>query len=257
MVQAHNSGERLSRFLAHAGRASRRHAEELIAQGRVQVNGITITEQGTRLHPDADTVVVDGKPVHAPSKQVYLLLHKPDGYISSAHDPQGRPTVLDLLPAALRTLRVYPVGRLDVETSGLLLLTNDGDFALHLTHPRSSMQKHYRALVRGCPSESSLEMLRSGVVITEDKERSHTTARAKVSSVRRVGRNCWLSLSIHEGRKRQVRRMLAVVGHAVLELSRVGVGPLQLGEIPMGKWRYLTPEEVNMLRGSTQASQTV
>jgi pseudouridine synthase len=257
MVQEQNYGERLSRFLAHAGIASRRHAEQLIAKGRVQVNGITITEQGTRIHPDTDTVFVDGKPVHLNSKQVYLLLHKPDGYISTAYDPQGRPTVLDLLPTELRTLRVYPVGRLDIDTSGLLLLTNDGDFALHLTHPRYSMQKHYRALVKGCPSESSLEMLRSGVMITEDKGRSHKTARAQVSLLRRVGSNCLLSLIIHEGRKRQVRRMLAAIGHAVLELSRIGVGPLQLGDLPEGEWRYLTPEEVHALRDYTQASQSV
>src|SRR6516165_8407268 len=153
MVEEQHAGERLSRFLAHAGIASRRHAEELITAGRVQVNGITVTTQGMRIHPDSDIVLVDNKPVRIISIHVYLLLHNPIGYVSTAHDPQDRLTVLDLLPAELRALRVYPVGRLDIDTSGLLLLTNDGEFALHLTHPRYSMQKHYQALVQDCPSE--------------------------------------------------------------------------------------------------------
>jgi pseudouridine synthase len=244
MVEEQHAGERLSRFLAHAGIASRRHAEELITAGRVQVNGITVTTQGMRIHPDSDIVLVDNKPVRTISNHVYLLLHKPIGYVSTAHDPQDRPTVLDLLPAELRALRVYPVGRLDIDTSGLLLLTNDGDFALHLTHPRYSMQKHYQALVQDCPSERTLAVLSSGVTITEDKSHSHKTALAQVSLLRKAGHDCWLSLTIHEGRKRQVRRMLAAVGHPVIELSRVGIGPLALGDIPVGKWRYLTNEEV-------------
>ncbi len=248
-MEEQSTGERLARFLAHAGIASRRHAEELIAAGRVQVNGDTVTTQGTRIQPDRDSVLVDGKPVRATTRHVYLLLHKPVGYVTTAYDPQSRPTVLDLLPAELRALRVYPVGRLDIDTSGLLLLTNDGDFALHLTHPRYAMQKHYQVLVKGCPSESTLIALRSGVTITEDKGNSHTTAPAQVSLLWKAGPNCWLSLTIHEGRKRQVRRMLAAIGHPVLELSRVGIGPLALGDIPVGNWRYLTDEEVKALRG--------
>jgi pseudouridine synthase len=257
MVQEQNSGERLSRFLAHASIASRRHAEELISAGRVQVNGVTVTTQGTRINPDTDTVLVDNKPVRTTSKHVYLLLHKPIGYVTTAHDPQGRPTVLDLLPAELRALRVYPVGRLDIDSGGLLLLTNDGDFALHLTHPRYSMQKRYQALVQGCPSESSLIALCGGVTITEDKGRSYKTAAAQVSLLRKAGPDCWLSLTIHEGRKRQVRRMLAAVGHPVLELSRVGIGPIELGDMPVGKWRYLTSEEVKLLQDYPHTSQTV
>src|SRR5947208_8179143 len=254
MVQEQNSGHRLSRFLAHAGIASRRHAEELIAAGRVQVNGVTVATQGTRINPDTDIVLVDNKPVRTASKRVYLMLHKPIGYISTAYDPQGRPTVLDLLPAELRALRVYPVGRLDIDTSGLLLLTNDGDFALHLTHPRYAMQKHYQVLVKGCPSESTLIALRSGVTITEDKGNSHTTAPAQVSLLWKAGTDCWLSLIIHEGRKRQVRRMLAAVGHPVLELSRVGIGPIELGDMPVGKWRFLNDEELKALQGHPHTS---
>lgn len=246
--QRQNGGERLSRFLARAGVASRRHAVELIHAGRVQVNGVIVTTQGTRIHPEHDMVYVDGKPVSSPTRQIYILLHKPIGYVSTAQDPQGRPIVLDLLPAELRALRVYPVGRLDIDTSGLLLLTNDGDFALRLTHPRYSMEKHYHALVEGCPSESSLAALRRGVTITTDKGRRHETAPARVSLLRQAGNNCWLELTIHEGRKRQVRRMLSSVGHPVLKLMRVGIGPLELGDIPAGKWRYLTSEEVKALQ---------
>jgi pseudouridine synthase len=248
-------GERLAKFLARAGIASRRHAEELIASGRVQVNGQPVTTQGMRIHPEQDEVRVDGKTVRLPVKYVYLLLHKPVGYVSTAHDPQGRPTVLDLLPAELRSLRVYPVGRLDIDTSGLLLLTNDGDFALHLTHPRYSMEKHYQALVQGCPSASELTTLQSGVTFTEDNGRSFTTAPAQVHILRRSGRDCWLALIIHEGHKRQVRRMLAAVGHPVLELVRVGIGPLTLGDVPVGKWRYLRDEEVRGLTESATSRQ--
>jgi 23S rRNA pseudouridine2605 synthase len=254
MTQEQNSGERLSRFLAHAGIVSRRHAEELIASGRVQVNGVTVTTQGTRIHPDTDIVLVDAEPVQTSSKHVYLLLHKPIGYVSTAHDPQDRPTVLDLLPAKLRALRVYPAGRLDIDTSGLLLLTNDGQFALHVTHPRYSMQKHYQALVQGCPPESSLQTLRSGVTIVEDQGRSHKTAPAQVHLLRQEGSDCWLSLTIHEGRKRQVRRMLAAIDHPVMELVRVGIGPLALGDLPVGKWRNLTSEEVHSLHDNTHTS---
>ena len=250
MVQEQHSDERLSRFLAHAGIASRRHAGEMIASGRVQVNGVTVTTPGTRIHSD-DLVLVDGKPVSTTSKHVYLLLHKPTGYVSTAHDPQGRPTVLDLLPIELRALRVYSVGRLDRDTSGLLLLTNDGDFALRLTHPRYSMQKHYQALIKGCPSESSLQDLRSGIAIIEDQGRIHKTAPAEIQLLRIEATDCWLSLTIHEGRKRQVRRMLAAAGHPVLELSRVAIGPIELGDLPPGKWRYLSNQEVSSLLDST------
>src|SRR5438132_1802648 len=246
-TQAQDGGERLAHFLAHAGIASRRHPEEPIASGRVQVNGVTITRQGVRIDPEHDTVLVDGKPVQAPPRHVYLLLHKPAGHVTTVRDPQGRPTVLDLLPAELRALRVYPVGRLDIDTSGLLLLTNDGDFALRLTHPRYSTEKHYQALVQGCPTEAALEALRRGVDITEDDGRVHRTAPAQVRVLRRAGTNCWLALTIHEGRKRQVRRMLAAAGHRVLQLVRVGVGPLTLGDLAAGKWRYLTSEEVEAL----------
>jgi 23S rRNA pseudouridine2605 synthase len=240
-------GERLVRFLAHAGIASRRHAETLIAEGRVQVNGVAVTKQGTRIDPQRDRVSVDGKPVQPITQHVYVLLHKPVGYITTAHDPQGRPTVLDLLSTELRALRVYPVGRLDLDTSGLLLLTNDGAFTLHLSHPRYVQEKHYEALVRGHPSTVTLEALRKGVTFTEDDGSLHRSAPAQVRLLRQSGADSWLALTIHEGRKRQIRRMLAAVGHPALRLSRVAIGPLTLKGVPLGKWRYLTEAEVQAL----------
>jgi 23S rRNA pseudouridine2605 synthase len=248
MIENENEGERLARFLAHAGIASRRHAEALIAAGRVQVNGETVTTQGTRINPASDRISVDGKAVQAATKHVYLLLNKPPGYLSTVSDPEGRPTVLDLLPQELKRLRVYPVGRLDIDTSGLLLLTNDGDFALRLAHPRYSAQKHYEALVRGYPTPAHLSALRNGVEFTEDTGSRHKSAPARVRVLRRVGVDTWLSLTIHEGRKRQIRRMLAAVGLPVVRLARVGVGSLTLGNLPIGKWRYLTEEEVEGLQ---------
>ncbi len=240
-------GERLARFLARAGIASRRHAEELIAAGRVQVNGTTITVQGTRVDPERDSISVDGKPVRDAGRRVYVLLHKPAGYLSTVSDPEGRPTVLDLLPPDLRRLRVYPVGRLDSDSSGLLLLTNDGDFALRLSHPRYAAEKRYEALVQGQPSASTLEALRRGVTFNEDDGKRHTSAPARVQLLLRVGEHSLLALTLHEGRKRQVRRMLAAVGHPVVELMRVGVGSLTLKGVPPGRWRYLTPAEVAAL----------
>ncbi|MHB8599938.1 MAG: pseudouridine synthase [Ktedonobacteraceae bacterium] len=244
-------GERLARFLAHAGVASRRHAEVLIAAGRVKVNGEVVTAQGTRIEPERDIVLVDGKAVHSTEERVYLLLHKPSGYVTTARDPEGRPTVLDLLPPAIRALRVYPVGRLDRDTSGFLLLTNDGDFALRLSHPRYSLEKHYHALLNDCPTKDELEQLRHGVTFREDDGSLFTTAPARVRVLRRQGRACWLELAIHEGRKRQIRRMLAAIGHTVSQLERVGVGPLLLGDLPIGKWRYLTEDEVRVLSVGT------
>jgi 23S rRNA pseudouridine2605 synthase len=241
------AGERLARYLAHAGVASRRAAETLISAGRVQVNGIAITTQGARVDPARDQVTVDGRIVHPATRHVYVLLNKPAGYLSTVSDPSGRPTVLDLLPVELRQLRVYPVGRLDNDTDGLLLLTNDGDFALHLTHPRYSIEKHYEAVVQGYPTEAMLVDLRNGVAIREDNGQLHTTAPARVHIVRRQAGTTLLALAIHEGHKREIRRMLAAVGLTVQKLTRVGLGPLTLGGVSIGRWRYLSEEEVSLL----------
>jgi pseudouridine synthase len=241
-------GERLARFLAHAGVASRRHAEALIAAGRVQVNGTKVTALGTRIHPQHDRVTVDGKPVQPAARHIYIMLHKPVGYITTAHDQYHRPTVLDLLPPEIRKMRVYPAGRLDLDTSGLLLLTNDGDFALHMTHPRYAMEKRYEALVQGRPTEQTLTLLRQGIMITEDDGRPYRSSPAQVQLLHTIGADSWLALTIHEGRKRQIRRMLEAVGHPVRQLVRVAIGPLILRDLPVGAWRYLNEAEVRALR---------
>lgn len=239
---------RLSRFLAQAGVASRRHAEEVIAAGRVQVNGVVVNTQGTRVHVERDQVSVDGKIVQVATQKVYLLLNKPAGYVSTAQDPQHRPTVLALLSPELRRLRVYPVGRLDIDTSGLILLTNDGDFALHLTHPRYSTFKHYEAVIQGQPTQEALEQLRRGVSIREDDGEIFQTAPAQVKLMRANTNLSTLRLTLHEGHKRQVRRMLMAVGYPVRYLTRVGVGSLTLQGVAPGTWRYLTAEEVQRLK---------
>lgn len=241
-------GERLARFLAHAGVASRRHAETLIAQGRVRVNDSIVTTQGVRIDPERDRVSVDGKAVRGAVEHVYILLHKPAGYVCTVRDEHGRPTVLDLLSQELRKLRVYPVGRLDADTSGLILLTNDGDFAQHVAHPRHSTTKRYEAHVQGCPPTEALQALRTGVVITEDDGGHHMTAPAEVSILHHVDSDCVVSLTLHEGRKRQVRRMLTAVDYPVLRLTRVAVGTLTLKGVANGRWRYLTKAEIEELR---------
>jgi 23S rRNA pseudouridine2605 synthase len=238
--------ERLQKFLARAGVASRRHAKALIQDGRVRVNGQVVTHPGEKVQPKKDKVQVDGRVVQPPAAPVYLLLHKPAGVVTTASDPQGRQTVLDLLPSDLRAQRVYPVGRLDLDSEGLLLLTNDGEFALHLMHPRYGQEKEYHALVQGRPTPAALEMLRCGVLLPDEK-RPTAPARVKFLRLGDEGTS-WIAVTLHEGRKRQVRRMLAEVGHPVVRLIRVRVGPLRLGNLPPGRWRALTTEEVQRLR---------
>ncbi len=244
-------GERLARFLAHAGVASRRHAEELIAAGRVQVNGVIIRTQGSRVDPTTDRIEVDGRLISTePQRQVYIVLHKPVDYLCTVSDPQGRPTILDLIPEDLRDLRVYPVGRLDNDTSGLILLTNDGEFAQHLTHPRYALEKHYEAVVQGRPNNEAIQALRRGVTITEDNGRRYQTSPVRIDKIRHEGDLTILNMTIHEGRKRQIRRMLAAVGQNVLTLKRMGIGTLTLSGLTPGKWRNLTKKEIQALQDS-------
>jgi 23S rRNA pseudouridine2605 synthase len=238
--------KRLQKVLAQAGVASRRACEELIRQGRVQVNGQVVTELGTKVDPNRDEIRVDGAPISGPEERVYLILNKPPGYISTTHDPWGRPTVLDLIP---HQGRLYPVGRLDAESEGLLLLTNDGRLTHRLTHPRYEHEKEYLVLVKGHPSQTVLSQLRQGVDLEEGR-----TAPAKVSRVsRKEGSETppgttWLRIVVHEGRKRQIRRMCSAVGHPVQRLIRVRMGPIELGNLPEGGYRPLSAKEVRRLR---------
>jgi 23S rRNA pseudouridine2605 synthase len=239
-----DQGERLQKYLARAGIASRRHAEQLIAAGAVTVNGQVVREQGSRIQPDTDEVRVHGEPVHPVDGFTYILLNKPAGAMSTVSDPEGRRTVLDLLPEEWRRQRIYPIGRLDWDTEGLLLLTNDGKLTLHLTHPRYALPKEYHALVAREPSPSELRQLASGVLLSGHRR---PTAPARLWIIERQGTAAWIGLEIHEGRNRQVRHMLEAIGCPVLRLRRVRIGPIRLGNERTGSSRRLTESEVAAL----------
>jgi 23S rRNA pseudouridine2605 synthase len=231
---------RLAKFLAHAGVASRRAAEQLVFGGRVAVGGEVVRDPARDVSDDAE-VTVDGAPVGTSERRVVHALNKPAGVVSTAHDTHGRRTVVDLVPSSLR---LYPVGRLDADSTGLILLTNDGDLAHRLTHPSFEVPRVYRALVRRGPvREGALRSLREGVELDD--------GRTAPAGVRRIAANR-LEITIHEGRKRQVRRMLEAVGHPAIELERVAFGPLRLGRLAPGEHRRLTRAEVETLRRATR-----
>ena len=232
---------RLQKILAQAGVASRRAAEKLIAEGRVTVNGETVREMGTKADPASDDIRVDGRRVKPAERLRYILLNKPAGFITTRSDPQRRRTVLDLL-AGVREY-VYPVGRLDYDTEGLLLLTNDGDLAAALTHPRHGVERTYEARVAGMPDHEALERLRKGIPL--DGKR---TLPADVVLLNKSGREGVLLITIREGRNRQVRRMCEAVGHPVDKLKRVKIGPLSDRMLRRGAWRDLTAEEIKKLK---------
>ena len=233
-------GERLQKVLARAGFGSRRACEELIADGRVTVND-DVAELGRRVDTESDRVAVDGVPISIREGLVYYLLNKPAGVVTTAADPQGRPTVVELVPGEPR---VFPVGRLDVDTEGLLLLTNDGDLTHRLTHPSFGVEKEYLAEVEGTPTRAVLRALREGVELDDGP-----TAPAKAS----LTPPSLVLLTIHEGRNRQVRRMLAAVGHPVRRLVRVRIGPLAERSLKPGEWRELSQAEVRQLAEAVQA----
>lgn len=236
---------RLQKILSAAGVASRRLAEELILQGRVAVNGNTVTELGTKADPDADEIKVDGRRIKTAQRRRYVLLNKPRGYITSRSDPEGRPTVMDLVKGIKEY--IYPVGRLDYDSEGLLLLTNDGELAARLTHPRHEVEKVYEARVKGVPDDHALERLARGMPI-DGRRTAPAKIRASEPFVKGGGEQTIVEISIHEGRQRQVRKMFDAVGHPVVRLKRVRIGPLEDPDMPIGHWRELRPQEIAELQ---------
>ena len=249
--QGRDMGLRLQKMLAQAGVASRRASERLIREGRVRVNGQVVTEMGVRVDPDRDVVSVNGKVVRPSGDKRYIKVYKPAGYLSVLRDDRGRPSLGDLVP---RSQGLHPVGRLDFDSEGLILLTNDGDVTLRLTHPRYKHEKEYVVLVDGVPSERDLTLLRRGIELEDG-----VTAPARASKLRdtaygraQQGRT-WLRFVLHEGRKRQIRRMCDAVGHPVRRLVRVRIGPIVLGNLRPREWRPLTAEETTCLQDSVTA----
>ncbi len=232
---------RLQKYLADCGVASRRKSEEIILMGRVEVDGEVVDTLGTKIDPDKNKVTVNGKVVKANQKYRYILLHKPEGFITTAKDQFDRPSVIDIIEDCEE--RIYPVGRLDYDTSGLLLLTNDGDLTFKLTHPKHDVEKTYIARVAGVPDSDAIDSLRSGVYID-----GYKTARARVDIVKTDELTASVKISIKEGKNRQVRKMFSAVGHEVIALKRVATGNLFLGELKRGEYRDLTEEEVRYLK---------
>ena len=226
---------RLQKYIASCGIASRRAAEKMIEDGRVAVNGTVVTELGTKVKT-GDKVTLDGKSILPEKKKVYIMLNKPEGYICAVSDDRDRPCVVDLIEGVDE--RLFPVGRLDYDTTGLLLLTNDGEFMQKLTHPSFEIWKTYRASVKGTPTEKNIEEFSKGIVLDDGK-----TEPAVLEVVGYKGNNAICEISIREGRNRQVRRMMEAVGHRVLKLQRIRIGGLDLGNLKPGAWRYMKEKD--------------
>ncbi len=241
------SSERLQKVLANAGVASRRRSEELIRQGRVSVNGRVVSEMGTKVNPARDEIRVDGQRLEVATNYIYIMLNKPQGVLSTMADDRGRQAIGDIMPVPTR---LYPVGRLDSDSQGLILLTNDGRLANLLTHPRYKHEKEYRAVVNGDLSDETLVAWKRGVVL-DDKP----TAPAQVEVLRKDKHSTLLRIVMREGRKRQIRRVAALLGHPVRELTRVRLGPLYLGTLETGQWRYLTPREIGALESIKRSTK--
>lgn len=232
--------KRLQKILSEIGIASRRHAEQLILEGRVTVNG-KVAVIGMKADSARDHIKLDGKLIARPEPKVYLLFNKPRGVVTSLSDPEGRPTVKDYLKGV--KYRVFPVGRLDYDSEGLLLLTNDGIFAQAILHPSKKIPKSYLVKVKGSPEEEDMKKVRVGV-----KLENGITAPAKVQKIRAAENNTWLEITIHEGRKRQIRRMLEQIGYPVLKLKRIRINGIALGNLRSGEYRYLKPEEIAKIK---------
>ncbi|HEX8291037.1 MAG TPA: pseudouridine synthase, partial [Pyrinomonadaceae bacterium] len=238
--------ERLQKLIAAAGLASRRHAEELIAAGEVTVNGEVVREQGTKADPARDHIKVRGRlinPLLEKQEKTYVLLNKPRGYLSALSDPEGRPLVSDLVPQSLG--RLHPVGRLDFNTEGLLILTNDGELTNHVTSARNKVEKVYEVKVKGVPPEEQVARLRRGIRLDDGVK----TAPAEIVKTDETRTNAWYEVKLREGRNQQIRRMFDAIGHSVIKLRRVRIGPVVAEGILIGQWRHLTPAEVKRLKG--------
>ena len=239
--------ERLQKLIASAGIASRRHAEEMIAAGEVTVNGQVVTTPGTKADPARDHIKVRGRlinPLLEGREKIYVLLNKPRGYLTSLSDPEERPLVSELVPSSLG--RLHPVGRLDFNTEGLLLLTNDGEFTNFITSARNRVPKVYQVKVKGVPPDGALERLRRGITLDDGAR----TAPAEITRRDESETNSWFEVVLHEGRNQQIRRMFEAIGHSVLKLRRVRIGPLTDTGIAPKQWRFLTPAEVARLTGA-------
>ncbi len=251
--------ERLQKVLAHAGIASRRKCEELILARRVRVNGKIVSELGTQVDPERDRIEVDGARVRA-EKKTYIVLHKPKGYLSDIDEARDKPLAIDLVPTRER---LYAAGRLDANSEGLLLLTNDGELAHRVTHPRYQHEKEYLALVEGEPTEETLARLQKGIWYEGDllrvdsaKVAHHLDATARRQHWSDARRNeTWLRIVLHEGKKREIRHLCGAVGHPVRRLIRVRIGPIELGALPVGEWRELSEREVLALKTGTQRGE--
>ena len=232
---------RLQKYLASCGVASRRKAEEMILAGRISVDGVTVTEMGVQVHPESQKVCCDNKQVSPTgAAPVYILLNKPKGYVTTLSDPQGRPVVTALLKNV--RARVFPVGRLDLNTEGALLLTNDGDLAHKILHPKFETNKTYEALVKGSPSVNHINELKKGIMLEGKK-----TWPAAITFIKQKERSSLFRITIHEGRKRQVRKMFQAIGHPVLNLKRTAYGQLKLGSLKSATYRFLTPRELKKI----------
>ena len=244
--------QRLQKLIAAAGIASRRHAEELIVAGRVTVNGQIVKELGTKADPDKDHIKVNGKLINPQLKSrenVYVLLNKPKGYLSSVSDPEGRPLVTELLPPSLGKL--HPVGRLDFNTEGLLLLTNDGELTNFVTSARNRVEKVYEVKVKGVPTDAGIERLRRGITLDDGTR----TAPAKITKLHETQTNAWYEVLLHQGRNQQVRRMFEMIGHSVLKLRRTRIGFLNDESLKPAHYRLLSPSEVARLMKTKKVSR--
>ena len=237
--------ERLQKIIAHAGYASRREAEAMMREGRITVNGRTVTELGSKADPDRDHIKVDGKLIHRAEDHRYILLYKPKEVMTTVEDPQGRRTVIDLVRGVRE--RIYPVGRLDFHSEGLVLLTNDGDLAYKVSHPKHGSVKTYNVKVRGVPEERIIDKLRRGITIEGKRTLPCDIAPIKTTGKTAEEGNSWWEVKLREGRTQQIRKMFQAVGHPVSKLKRVAIGPIADPKLSPGVWRELTKHEVRLL----------